>query len=167
MKILIFDGYLGRDAEVKTSQKGTQFLSFRVGNTTWVKGENKTEWIEVMCFNANTIATTAQYLKKGSHVCITGTPDTTVNPGKDGRLYVNTSVLADRIEFIGGASKKDKDGNDVSSNEPEIKVNEQSAPATNYAEIEQSVAQTVIPASAPTPAPANEPDGDDSDELPF
>ena len=163
MKILIFDGYLGKDAEVKTSQKGAQFLSFRVGNTTWVKGENKTDWIEVMCFNASTIAAMGPNLKKGSHVCVTGTPDTTVNPSKDGRLYVNTSVLADRIEFINGNSKKDKEGEESTGNEPEIKVGDNTS-GTNYAEIEKTVTQTVVVQQPDAPAST---DASDTDDLPF
>ena len=165
MKILHFDGYLAKDAETKQTAKGVAFLSFRVGNTSFVKGENKTEWIDVASFNANDITNKAQYLKKGSHVFISGTPDTTVNPGKDGRLYVNTSVLADRIDFI-NSGKKDKDGEggETAANEPQISV---SGSETNYNDVEKQLAQKVeAPAPAPAAAPATS-GGDDEEALPF
>ena len=163
MKILHFDGYLVKDAETKQTAKGNVFLSFRVGNTSFIKGENKTEWIDVASFNTNDITTKAQYLKKGSHVFVSGTPDTTVNPGKDGRLYVNTSVLADRIDFI-NSGKKDKEGegSETSANEPQISVD---GGNTNYNEVEKQMSQTVeTPAPAATPEPSG---GDDDEELPF
>lgn len=165
MKILTFDGYLAKDAEIKSTQKGTQFLSFRVGNTTFVMGENKTEWIDVTSFNVNDMTSMAPYLKKGSRVFIIGIPNTTVNPGKDGRLYVNTSVRATHMEFISGGSKKDKDeeGSEA-ANEPDIKVNEGGQATTNYAEIEKSLETTVAP--PPAPETTSETSGDD-DELPF
>ena len=161
MKILEFDGYLAKDAETKTTQKGNAFITFRVGCTAWVKGENKTDWIEVASFNANDITAKGPYLKKGSHVFVVGTPDTTVNPGKDGRLYVNTSVLADRIEFI-SSGKKDKEGENTASSEPDIKV-EPNAPVTNYEEVEKAMAPTV----APPAQPETQDSGNDDDELPF
>ena len=156
MKILFFDGHLAKDAEIKTSPKGAQYLSFRVGNTTYVKGENKTDWIDVASFNVNDINGKGPYLKKGSHVFVIGTPDTILNNG-NGRLYLNTSVFADRIEFIGGSGKK-KEGEGEASDEPSIKV--------------ESTAEPEIPAAAPapaeSPAPAATPSGSgDDDELPF
>lgn len=163
MKILHFDGYLVKDAETKQTAKGNVFLSFRVGNTSFIKGENKTEWIDVASFNTNDITTKAQYLKKGSHVFVSGTPDTTVNPGKDGRLYVNTSVLADRIDFI-NSGKKDKDGEggEKAANEPQISVG---GGETNYNDVEKQLTQKVeAPAPAATPETSG---GDDEDELPF
>lgn len=158
MKILHFDGHLAKDPELKTTTKGTQFLSFRVGNNTYLKGENKTDWIDVASFNANDIATKFPYLKKGSYVYIVGTPDTVVNPGKDGRLYVNTSVLADRIEFI-STGKKDKDGESgetTKEDEPSISVNQDEQPDMSI---------KVNPTDeAPAPAAASD---DEGDELPF
>jgi len=170
MKILHFDGYLAKDAEIKTTQKGATFLSFRVGNTTFIKGENKTDWIEVASFNNNDITAKGPYLKKGSRVFVIGTPDTTVNPGKDGRLYVNTSVLADRIEFISNG-KKDKEGEGSETTEaaePKINVSEG---ATDYSVVEKQMSQTVqatpAPGPAPAPAPSQASADDDDEELPF
>lgn len=161
MKILTFDGYLAKDAEIKTTQKGTQFLNFRVGNTTFIKGENKTDWIDVASFNVNDINSMAQYLKKGSRVFVMGIPDTTVNPGKDGRLYVNTSVLATHMEFIPGGKKDKEDEGSGVNNEPDIKVN---GGQTNYAEEEKAFEANVAPPK--TESKSDSSDSDD-DELPF
>ena len=162
MKILIFDGYLTADAETGQTSKGSNYLRFKVGCSNFVMGESKTDWLEVISFNENENESIGKYLKKGSHVAVVGIPNTTVNPGKDGRLYVNTSVRAYHIEFANGGGKKDKQNGD----EPEISVNAPTdpapSPATDYADAEKNLAPTV----QPPVAPAASDDGDD-DELPF
>jgi single-stranded DNA-binding protein len=160
MKILYFDGYLAADAEAGQTSKGSKYLRFKVGCNSFVMGEKKTDWIEVISFNDSENEVMGKYLKKGCHVVVVGTPNTTCNVGKDGRQYVNTSVRAYHMEFgNSGGGKSDKRSED----EPEISVNPQSAPSqaeTDYSEIERSVSQTV------QPQPQAEGDGDD-DELPF
>ena len=162
MKILIFDGYLAADAESGQTSKGSNYLRFKVGCSNFIMGESKTDWLEAISFNENENESIGKYLKKGSHVAVVGLPNTTVNPGKDGRLYVNTSVRAYHIEFAnGGGSKKEKNGD-----EPEINVNAPTGnapqPTTDYADAEKNLAPTVQPPAQP----AASDDGDD-DELPF
>ena len=154
MKILIFDGYLGRDAEVRQTEKGSQLLSLKVANTTWIKGENKTVWYDVMSFDTKLVAR-AEYFKKGSHVYISGVPDENNNPSRDGNIYINRTVLADRIDFLSSGSGKKKEGENegsASEDEPVIGVTKNAG----------------APSQTPPPAPQTSASADeDEDELPF
>lgn len=64
---LQFIGNLGRDAEVKTTKDGREFLSFSVAVKT---GENETTWVDVA---ANGGAKIKDYLRKGREVFVRGT----------------------------------------------------------------------------------------------
>ena len=165
MKILQFTGNLVKDAEVKVTPKGTQFLNFRVACTAKSKGEDKTDFIEVLDFNVNDIQVLAQYLKKGSHVFVLGQFDCSTSIGKDGRVYTNLSVLAKDVEFVGGGGKKDGENGAKTEDEPAISVTPQptAAPAaTDYAAVEAQVAS--VPVAPPAEAATGD---DDDDELPF
>lgn len=160
MKILHFDGRLAADAEVKENTKGNKYLHFRVACDTFIFGENRTDWFDVTCFNESYVTSMAEHLKKGSYVYIVGVPATRVNSGSDGRVYVNTSVRADFIQFLRTGSGK-KDSDTEAKDEPEIKVGTEPGAqpqTTNYAELEQKVSQQV--------QVLTEVDEDD-DELPF
>ena len=166
MKILHFDGHLAANAEVKETSKGTKYLHFRVACDTFIFGENKTDWFDVTCFNEGYVTAMAPYLKKGSYVYVVGVPVTKVNTGSDGRVYVNTSVRADSINFLSGGGGKKENG-DAAKDEPEIKVS--AAPeaqpqpqpqATDYAQVEQMVSQ-------PVQVQVTTAEEEDDEELPF
>ena len=159
MKILTFDGNLVKDAEVKQTAKGTDYLTFRVGNTSYIRGENKTEFIQVTSLNVNHIKL-AEHLLKGRRVLVMGTYDSEVSQGKDGRLYINSNVLANHIEFFGGSGKNDENTGAASTGEPSIAVT--AAPTVDDNEIEAKV-EAAASVSAPT-VPA---DASDDDDLPF
>ena len=166
MKNLQITGNLVRDAEVKVTPKGSQFLVFKVGCTAKTKGEDKTDFIEVISFNLNDIQALAQYLKKGSLVYVYGQFDLSTSIGKDGRVYANLSVIAKDIQFVGGGGKKDKENGGKTEEEPSISVSAEPEAAqapTDYAAVEAEASMTV----APPPAEAATGDGDDDDELPF
>ena len=167
MKNLQFTGNLVRDAEVKVTPKGVQFLVFKVGCTARTKGEDKTDFIEVISFNQNDIESIGPYLKKGSLVYVYGQFDLTTSIGKDGRVYGNLSVIAKDIQFVGGGKKNNENGGKTEE-EPSISVSAQpeAAPVagpTDYAAIEAQASMTV----APPTAEAATGDGDDDGELPF
>lgn len=163
MKILNFDGFLAKDAEVKQTPKGNSYLNFKVGNTTYIKGENKTEFIDVTSFNSSDIEHKTPYLKKGAKVFVSGVLDSVGNLGKDGRLFINHHVLANYIEFSGGSNKKEGGDNAASAQatpveEPSIAVS--SAPVeTDYAAVEANTSVSVLPSETST--------ADSEDDLPF
>ena len=166
MKNLQITGNLVRDAEVKVTPKGSQFLVFKVGCTGKAKGEDKTDFIEVISFNLNDIQVLAQYLKKGSLVYVYGQFDLSTSIGKDGRVYANLSVVAKDIQFVGGGKKNNENGGKTEE-EPSISVTAQpEAPAattTDYSAIEAQATMSVTPPPAEAATGADE----DDDELPF
>ena len=163
MKNLQITGNLVRDAEVKVTPKGTQFLVFKVGCTAKSKGEDKTDFIEVISFSLNDIQNLAQYLKKGSLVYVYGQFDLSTSIGKDGRVFTNLSVVAKDIQFVGSGKKSENGGK--TEEEPSISVSAEPTPMqqTDYAAIEAQASMTV----APPPAEAATGADDDDDELPF
>ena len=108
MKIIQVDGRLGRDAEVKTTSGGTKYVRFTLANTSFERGEEKTEWFDVTSYDDYVIDKQIQILKKGSYVIVTGTLRTDVNY-ENGKLYLNQRVTSLNIDSPNLGKKKDKD----------------------------------------------------------
>lgn len=165
MRILVFDGRLGKDAEVKTSTKNAdvKYLTFSVANSTFIRGEEVTTWYNVTTFNTNLIEKLADKLKKGSYVCITtGTYETKISNSSDGRIFINHSVLADRIDYM-GSGKKTEDG---ASSSTSVKAEEEvSIPVTAPKPAAPQVAEPTVSATAPVTDTVT--DASDEDDLPF
>ena len=191
MKFLTIDGRLGKDAESMMTSRNTEYISFSLANTTYVKGTQKTVWYDVVFFNPESIRSRMQYLTKGTYVAITGVPDETPFVAKDGSLRIKYSLFGDRIEFLGGG-KKDRDNN--SQRTTMQQVNEGFVPAVNagapqpqatyqqpmpqptyQAPVQQPMAQPTpqpqVTYQAPQPpvAPVTSalPGSDSGDDLPF
>jgi single-strand DNA-binding protein len=100
-------GRLGRDAELKSTQQGTPFITLAVAvNTGW--GENKkTVWWDVAYFG-NRAEKVCQYLEKGTQVFIDGDFDLKQFTTKQGEERITPSIRADRIELLSSAVNGDK-----------------------------------------------------------
>lgn len=97
MRNIIIDGRLGRNAEIKSTKDGRQYLSMTVANDIYTNGENKTEWFNVSSFNETDIKR-AQYLTSGRFVIVTG--GLVIEPRtNDGKLYLNMYVRATSIDM--------------------------------------------------------------------
>lgn len=97
MRNIIIDGRLGKDAELKSTKDGRQYVSLTVANDIYTNGENKTEWFNVTSFNDNDIKR-AQYFTKGRFVFVTGA--FSIEPRtNDGKLYLNMYIRANCIEL--------------------------------------------------------------------
>ena len=67
---VFFDGRLGADAELKTSQNGgSQFYSMSVATDDFRNGNNETIWVRV---SVNTDRVGKMKFTKGSHVLVSG-----------------------------------------------------------------------------------------------
>lgn len=108
MKKITIDGRLGKDAEVKVTVKGTQYLKFTVANDVYSNGENKTEWFDVTTFDPFIINNKANFLKKGRYVIITGTLTSSVN-ATGGKIYLNQNIMADSVDTPSFGSPKHDD----------------------------------------------------------
>lgn len=90
-------GYVGKDAEVITSN-GKQFARFSVAvDETGRNNEKKTRWLT--CYvNQDKMA---QWLKKGKQVYIEGFHKIIINTGQDNRTYVTEAVNVSNLQLLG------------------------------------------------------------------
>ena len=116
MRQLTFDGRLGKDAELLSTQSGQQYLRFSVANNTYSKGANgereeKTDWMDVICFDPFLVKSKQQVLKKGYYVIVTGSLEVSLSTLQDGRQFINQRVNAINIEVPNfGTGKADETG---------------------------------------------------------
>lgn len=96
-------GRLGRDPESRMTPSGAKAVSFSVAVSEKYKGEEKTEWVNVVLWNK--VADIAeQYLKQGSEVYIEGKLQTS-SWEQDGQKKYKTEVIGFSMQMLG--SKKD------------------------------------------------------------
>lgn len=99
-------GNLGRDPELRATKSGMQVLGFSVCVNTRVKRgdswEDKPNWVEVSIFG-NRAEAVAKYLAKGTHVTLHGRLSQSTWETKDGQKRSRLEVIADDIDFSGGA----------------------------------------------------------------
>ena len=139
MKILTFDGRLGRDAELNQTNTGVRYLRFSVANDSKKQNSVVTEWYDVVVFDENIVSKMQQYLTKGSYVLITGEPTTSISV-KDGQAYLNQRVRAFSVNFGGGKSNTNASGSTQVSSAPQY------APPVNAAPVAQPQPQAATPA---------------------
>lgn len=130
MKILTFDGRLGKDAELNQTNTGVRYLRFSVANDSKKQNSVVTEWYDVVVFDENIVSKMQQYLTKGSYVLITGEPTTSISV-KDGQAYLNQRVRAFSVNFGGGKSNNSTSGSTQASPAPQY------APPVNAAPVAQ------------------------------
>lgn len=168
MRNFTFDGRLGRDAELCTTKDGKSYIRFTVANNIYYKGEDRTDWYDVTCYDPFIVTNRAKYLTKGTFVLISGNliSDAKVTEGK---MWLNHYVTATSVEIpkLGG---KSQGGEETQSEEPAVSVytaNTQSsviahapAPAASPAYVSAGGVSTGLPEYSA-------PNFSDSDDLPF
>lgn len=146
-----YDGRLGADAELKTSQNGAQFYSMRVATDDYKNGNNETVWTNVIV-NAERVG--KMKFTKGSHVLITGTLRTSAYQTKSGESAVSVDVIADSIHYVrGGGSGATQGDSAVASGD-------------NFGKLAKKD-ETAAPASAKKAAKPAAVVDSDPDDLPF
>ena len=99
-------GNLGRDAELRATKSGMQVLGFSVCANSRVKRgdswEDKPNWVDVSIFGKRA-ESVAKYLTKGTHVTIHGRLNQRTWETDDGQRRSKLEVIADDIDFSGGA----------------------------------------------------------------
>ena len=91
-------GALVDDCTTFTSD-GRRHITFKMDCRAY--GDQREEVI-VDIGNVREQSKQAQYLKKGKHVCVTGTPRAYMTRNGDARILIET--LPTRVEFLGGGS---------------------------------------------------------------
>ena len=92
-------GNLGRDPEMSYTQSGAAVCKFSIATTKNVKGENLTEWHNIVTWN-KTAENVHKYLLKGAKVLIDGELKTSSWEGKDGNKKYKTEIIAYRVDFV-------------------------------------------------------------------
>ena len=113
-KVLLI-GYLGRDPELKNSQKAT-FVNLSVAtDESYLDSEGKkisrTEWHRVTVYG-NQAENCAKYLKKGSMCFIEGALQTRKWQDQTGVERYTTEIKASRVQFL---DRKDAEKKESSS----------------------------------------------------
>lgn len=103
MNKVILIGRLGKDPESRFTQNNMQVVNFSVATSKKVKGEEQTEWHNIVTFD-KTAQIAEQYLTKGSLVCIEGFIQTSKYE-KDGQTRYSTQIICDRLQMLGGKNE--------------------------------------------------------------
>lgn len=165
MRTFIFNGRLGKDVEICTTNGGAQYLKFSVANNSYNKAEGeKTEWIDVLCFDPFLVKSKQQILKKGVFVVVSGELDPiTVSTLQDGRTYINQRVNATFIE-VPNFGKADSSSGSTTASTSQANVQPQMIPqAMPQAQQQAMPQQPIYTAQIPTGMPQN----DGTSDLPF
>jgi len=101
-------GNLGADPEARYTQKGTQFVQFRVAVNQVRFGadgerQENTEWFRVRVSGRQ--MDFAQRLGKGSRVLVIGRLDISHYLGKDGESRIGYDVYADDVQSMSAAAR--------------------------------------------------------------
>jgi single-strand DNA-binding protein len=102
-----FNGRLGNDAEIKTSAKGNQFVTFTVAVDDYDSATKQriTNWVRVTDFSSRA-TNMIQYLRKGTSVFVTGSLTCGVYLDKTNNVpKISYDATAFRIEFCGSANQ--------------------------------------------------------------
>jgi single-strand DNA-binding protein len=106
-------GNLGRDAELRTVNNGSERVAFSVADNVWHDGKNNTVWYNVTIWNPTDFV---KNLKKGAGVMLLGEffPRTYTN--KDGQEAISYDVKAygDSVSYTPGRARQESgsDSND-------------------------------------------------------
>ena len=111
MNSVALAGRLTRDPEVRYTQSQTAVASFTLAvDRPYSKDkENNADFIRITTFGKQA-EFAEKYLNKGRLVGVTGRIQTGSYQDKDGKTVYTTDVIADRIEFLGPASRDGQGG---------------------------------------------------------
>ena len=99
---VILVGNLGKDPETKQTTSGTPMCKFPLATTEKYKGEEKTEWHNIVVWG-KTAEIAGQYLSKGRKVYLEGKIQTrSWDDEKSGQKRYMTEINAFKVIFLGG-----------------------------------------------------------------
>ncbi len=111
MNLAIVIGRLGKDPELKYTTGGKAVAELSIATSEkWrdAKGElqERVEWHRVTLWDKQA-ENAAKYLSKGSQACVRGRIQTEKWTDNDGTNRYTTKIIAEHIEFLGSATKRD------------------------------------------------------------
>lgn len=99
MNHVIIIGRLGRDPEMRYTQDGKPVCNFSVA-VDGTRRDAPPTWLDITAWEKSA-EVAQQYLRKGSQVAVEGRIDVRTYE-KDGQSRKAWSIIANRIEFVGG-----------------------------------------------------------------
>ena len=158
MATIIVTGRLGRDAELRQTANGKQFLSFSMAEDVREnKDTRRTDWYSVSTMQQQYLGEFAKYLTKGKPIEVIGDIKISTYTRRDGGVDIDRNVRACKINFIDSGRREDEQQG-----------------ATNGVQTSQTK-PTQAPVQHQTPAPPQQPvhmpvsatSGEPEDDLPF
>lgn len=155
-------GYVGNDPELKLTQNGTQFVTFRLANSAYgdpkdASGREISSWFTVTVYNPQ-LMKLAQSIKKGSCVDIIGDYKDRLFQGKDGSVQIGRDIIASAIYF-GPSLKTDNPAQPVVAKPALAPVYPGMTTTINPVQVQTQVVGTPVPTTDNT-MPVD-------DDLPF
>lgn len=171
MRNLNVTGRLAADAEVKTTKNGKQFIEFRMANNEYSRNASDgdgsktvTYWFRVTSFNENHLKL-VQFLKKGHSIAVVGKLE--VSPyvsNTTNKPEAGLEVLAYDIQFDPNFSSPKTDGENTQTTVAATTAQQaESAPAKPKA----TRNPTTTPIKPKQQKPVEQPQEEDTDDLPF
>ena len=108
-------GNLGRDPEVRQTKAGDSWATFSIATSRKVKGEEQTQWHNVVCWDGMLVDKVIQpYCNKGSKILIEGMIEYRKYTGNDGSERNATDIVMHRFgsKLVLLSSAKDRDNRD-------------------------------------------------------
>ena len=155
MRIISLDGRIGRDAEVKKTKDGKEFVRLSLANNYYASGKEVTDWFDVTCFDQFVVNNKAKYLTKGRYVIVTGDVRTELS-NRNGKLWLNHYITANIVDTPNFGKQKESD---EAPEETNVSVYTGGTKSDITAQVEEPVVPAYVPAAAP--------DFSDSSDLPF
>ena len=154
-------GRLVADAQIKTTKNGDEYIDMRMVVNQYKGKDNQSEplWVSVRSFN--TPKSIAKYYTKGKPLIVEGTYEQKLYNTTDGRVGIDNSILAYRIDFVDGGQQQEQGAETAQSQKTEfqnVKINLPKKKGTEAAE-------APAPQSAPQPVQTAADSADD--DLPF
>jgi single-strand DNA-binding protein len=116
-KVMII-GNLGRDPELRYTQRGTPVCNFTVAvnrpgrvDESGQRAEDETEWFSVVAWD-KLAETCSQYLVKGRKVYVEGRLQTRTWEGSDGQKRSRVEVLAQQMVMLDSRSQSEQGEDD-------------------------------------------------------
>lgn len=103
MNTVTIIGNLGRDPRIGTTKNGKEIMSFSLADNLYVRGEQTTQWWDVVVINPQTIASFKNSLKKGSNVVVTGSAHSEIDT-IEGKNYLRNNLTAFNIAYNSNGS---------------------------------------------------------------
>lgn len=112
-------GYIGNDAEIREATSGNTVINFNVAHSeNWKDkdGNKQSKTIWVRCSYWINKTTIAQYLKKGTQVYVTGTPNASAYQNQQGEIIVQEGINVRHLELLGGAKNQQQTNGNTNEN---------------------------------------------------